>query len=171
MIKRIKAQINMMKETYNAAVRLKMYPSVVFPSDSFMGRSIFHHNDSVRGNGMLFALVDNNQNIWVDDNFYRLSEESREAILAHEIGHIENGHTEVAASEAKHSNIKRSLSCLFKSTPVDEREVEADLYAANKFGARVMINALEEMKAIMKENYINTKEIDKRIAILKGYNK
>lgn len=84
--------------------------------------------------------------IFVDDDYFALSKETKEFMIQHELGHIAHRHE--------------------GSTVLDrrlEKEHEADLYASRTVNAVI---ALESIKSIVKGKA--KKEVEKRIQLLKA---
>lgn len=94
--------------------------------------------------------------IVVNRKFDTLKEEYREAILAHEEGHIALDHIEELASR---SLVRRLVGTVYRDRRLLEIELEADLYALEK-GLPIK-DALLDIKG-----YINSPELEARIQAL-----
>lgn len=105
------------------------------------------------------ALVINGTNeVYVDDNYRRLSNETQKAVLAHELGHYKLNH-----KAGNTYAIDRALA-IFRNQ-VLPMELEADEYAASIVGTHSMIKALIELSSI---KGISKREIKLRIKNLRN---
>ncbi len=122
--------------------------------------------DLVRANLCLVSMVlrceDGVDRIFVDDEFFKLSPESQEAMLLHEQGHLVFGHIDKIASSRRNNALDRIRA---SKTGVQDIELEADFYAASKIGFPQMARALSEMLQVVS---INSREVTRRIEILIG---
>lgn len=94
--------------------------------------------------------------IAVDDHFDKVSSATQQFLIQHEIGHI------ICKHVAKYSYLNQLYRLAMSLISVDEKELEADNYAADTVGINNAIRALEELYS-----YRRNKEIAKRIEILK----
>lgn len=78
-----------------------------------------------------------NENIYVDDEFFKLPEKVQIFIYEHERGHIESGHLKAANAESMQERMKN-----FKKGIVSQIELEADAYAASVIGKDHAVAAL-----------------------------
>lgn len=95
--------------------------------------------------------------VLVDDLFYKMSKETQDFIVQHELGHFTH-----------HQN-----QLLYGYERNDKMEQEADEYAAQIVGYDTAIEALEEIKDILDlvsfgKNKEGMKEIDRRIDYIKS---
>lgn len=93
--------------------------------------------------------VPNNNSVIVDADFMKLSEDTQTFIVAHEIGHLKNGH--------KGKQFKR----MFATEDSLRIEYEADEYAMRVVGYDAAVKALKEVTSYV--SYMARKEIHKRI--------
>ena len=127
------------------------------------GKRVVVDKHLLLGNGVTIAAVlplpINGWTIVVDDAFLKLSEASQKAILAHEEGHVELGHIYKITQE----NVKERAREI-KAGRVQAIELEADRYAADKVGEKVMIEALYELCDVFP--LVNYLEIVRRVEAL-----
>ncbi len=122
-----------------------------------------HNNLLIKTLGYKFAAVLNFAGwlfIITDNAFDRLSDNCKDVIISHEIGHIEHMHL---------NNTIESYKAMFGRIVGAEfaiaKEYEADQYAVSVYGYDKTIDALTEMSHLLKG--IGKKEITKRIDHLK----
>lgn len=89
--------------------------------------------------------------IIVDDIFMSLESDIQEAIVYHELGHIN--------SKNNCGNICYNIT----------NEILADIYTLNNVGKKRTLKMLNEVKSILTYNNKKTKEIDIRIEFIKKY--
>lgn len=151
----LKAKPIIEKEIIEA--KLNMETRIIFkfneihPSSKY-GVPVYLDQTMVRGLGFMYAaaIKPNEQTseflgsdrsfVMVDEWFLKLSPETQEALLYHEMGHINLGHMEISLNT---NALEREIKSL--EGDIDYREMEADDYAASVVGRRRMIDALEEM--------------------------
>lgn len=109
------------------------------------GRTIVvsYNNDVLKSLQVKFAFVriidEYNYMITVDDTFMKCSNETKNFIIEHEIGHIMlHMNNKIGLTE----KIKRFFNCLFE---INSYEFEADSYACRKVGKECAINAFKEI--------------------------
>ena len=89
--------------------------------------------------------------IIVDDIFMSLESDIQEAIVYHELGHIN--------TKNNRGNIRYNIT----------NEILADIYVLNNVGKKRTLKMLNEVKSILTYNNKKTKEIDIRIEFIKKY--
>ena len=89
--------------------------------------------------------------IIIDDIFMSLENDIQEAIIYHELGHIN--------SKNNCGNIRYNIV----------NEILADIYVLNNVGKKRTLKMLNEVKSILTYNNKKTKEIDIRIEFIKKY--
>lgn len=126
------------------------------------GYSVMRDTGVMKANYMRVAsamvFTDGSKRIVVDEFFFTLPAHAQRAILAHEEAHIVLGHLD---NITKMNQAKRAMSSI--KGGVQDIELEADAYAADKVGTEVMISALTSLLTI---KGVNKKEIRSRINAL-----
>lgn len=92
----------------------------------------------------------------------KLPLEIKEAIVAHEIGHIKHGHTDMSVAEQV---MHERIQCLHNGT-VHQSELDADAYAASVVGTTTFIDALNYMSTLPCVTDEDKVEIQNRIKAL-----
>lgn len=87
-------------------------------------------------------------------------------IIYHEVGHIELGHSNITKAQARTYMMKRAITQLWK---VDQRELDADKFAASKIGKENAIKALELLRE-MRKGTSTEREVKMRIKALQNTN-
>lgn len=161
------------KQAFEAGAWLKSSGGYIGPED-FIGTTnegtlIAHKSEILWAQGILvagatkltLATGEVITIIVVDDFFMSASEADKKVVLAHEQGHIEEGDLDKIT---KTNTLKRVFeACIGK---VQEMELLADLYAANKIGLSETIHELEWLHKNL-ASHISRKEVKNRIAFLK----
>lgn len=165
LVANIKLGMKQNVEVFRAARDLALNPSlgVTFPNMELtykFGKAIYHNDLVVKASGCAFALVDVNRNIFVDDKFMSLDDNTKQFIIYHEIGHEVYKHLE---NISKFDTFKRGIPVINKS--VVNKEFEADNYAASIMGTDNVIEALKVLKSF---SCVGHREINKRIKRLDG---
>lgn len=142
------------------------------------GVNVIVQDDAVIAVGSLYGVATKNELgepvVVVSEDFFELPENVRNFVLAHEEGHVklhlEEGQStakEVIVSHAK--NIFRGIQA--KAGKVDQRELEADMYAVGKVGVDAVIEGLYHLREAVESKFgrtLGVKEIDNRIVVIKA---
>lgn len=139
-----------------ASIRRNYDLAVLHKAEKF-GIAVYHDEQIIRAKKFLFASViqptefavkllgSEDAFVVVDDRFLMLSPESQEAMIYHEIGHVQMGHMPTF-TEAGNAEERLAMS---RKGVIDYREIEADDYAASIVGNKAVLNALLEMDTML----------------------
>lgn len=127
--------LKVLKEVYDAQIELPW--TILFTTNIMelegVRLEIFDAPVVLKAYGLLFACVRKEEcsgeihyRVFTDENFSLCSEETKQFILYHELGHIKNGDL-----DGKRNRLAR--------------EISADDYAASKLGKDIAFSALQEI--------------------------
>ena len=107
-------------------------------------------------------MANTDGNIFVDNDFFNLSENAKTFILEHELGHLKDFNNN-KYKPSKLNNLFRIIVALFS---VQKSEQSADKNAVEIIGKENAVKALEEIKNIFSNSFINKHEIKNRIQFI-----
>ena len=96
--------------------------------------------------GVTPSIFGNEEKIYVDKIFLSLSENTKKFVVAHELGHLVNGHMKGSLVKLIMLNSFRGFVCSLN--PATQREFEADRYALHFLSKEDCISALKELSTI-----------------------
>lgn len=111
--------------------------------------------------GSIATNIIGTKDVIVDDNFRKLSDRAKRALLAHELGHYKLEHR---PGFSLIYMLERTL-CTLQGKVLDI-ELEADEYACKLVGAKTFVEALEEFPT---SDFLSKKEIQLRIKHIKEH--
>lgn len=162
--KQIKFSIELSKTCFNAQIKAARGDFLFLqPIETVEDYNVFQSEEIVKSNKYFFSMVDINDNIVVDNDFMKLSDNAKKFLLYHEVGHIAHKHLKSYSKEKKGKIQKERKRCI-KNNTVHYWEKEADEFVMNNIPGIDCISALNEMKDYIKNRTgITDKEIENRI--------
>lgn len=112
--------------------------------------------------GCKLSMATTDGNIFVDNDFFNLSENAKTFILEHELGHLKDFNNN-KYKPSKLNNLFRIIVALFG---VQKSEQSADKNSVEIIGKENAVKALEEIKNIFSNSFINKHEIKNRIKLI-----
>ena len=152
--------INYLKDIDNK----RQYPEGTKLGVCDAGIEIVYNPLSVAASGLLFAASATEKSgeikIWVDDNYLKLDDTDKEAILQHEIAHVMKNH--LSSNLCQHEYVKKRQK---GDAEILRMEYEADEAAACVVGVDNMIHAITMISAneVCAKNKKTLKELNARI--------
>ena len=95
--------------------------------------------------------------IYVNSDFMKLPENTRNFILYHELGHIYHGHNKVCYNINRRLHLKRKWYS--RLGLVVKEEIQADLYAVKRLGKEKALDAITDTIKLLKSKELKTRRL------------